>query len=297
MCETIYVSPELENVNIMISFGIIAATIAVLIYQRIHTKVASQYILTQFTCINNIALCFYSCILSLVSLLYGSNYILYETKWLSTTVCAIVRMLVVCLFFMAKFAALLLAVNQLIATKYALRYEPLNARQCRLCLLLGLLVITVSSGLLMLIEESKVRDIYCYPFEVVTFDWKFVSYLIYFAVLLLMLITIFVIHVCIFYHVENSSKRITSTLKFDDIYWRLVGKSIIVIGIESITWIFLLVSAICHNIEDINRQLRTALILVTIYIRTLSLTVNYAIQRCYKTAQSDLCKHCLYVLL
>ena len=170
----------------------------------------------------------------------------------------------------------------MLATKYALRYEPLNRDKCNVCLTLGVLFIIIYSSVFVIIGDASVRDMYCFPFETTDTSWQTILSALYFLVLLVIILIIMNIHFHIIRHVRRSSRRVSSTLNVGGMLTKLKTNSCITVSIEFLTWVMFLVSAVCHNIASIDSQLRLAFILVALYTASSFHALKYLVQHIEK---------------
>ena len=274
----------LGNVYVLIMCIIIATcvclvNIAAIIFQRATTVTRTHHILTQRKFICNILLTLYCFVLFAVSFLYGENYILYETNWLHrNSLCNLLRLYVTVVYFMGVSIALLKAVNQLIATKYALNCQPLTVKQCNTFIIIAILLMILGGSLIFFWDNTSVRDIYCFPLEVTYPGWKLVFYVIYFSLMFLMIVAITIIYGFITRHVVQSSKNVTSTANLKENYRKLLRNISETVFHEFVTLLLYFIAAICNSVDGIDVRLRLTIILSAVFIVSSLHPFNYITQ-------------------
>ena len=280
MCTSIFDNFYALIICIIIATCVCSVNIAAIFFQRAKIVQRSHFILIQRKFICNILLTLYCFVLFAVSFLYDENYILYETQWLYRyNLCNLLRLYVTGIFMMSVYLALLKAVNQLIATKYALKYQPLTVKQCNTLLIIAILLMILGGSLIFFLDNTSVRDIYCFPLEVTKPGWKLAFYVVLFSLMFLMIIVITIIYINIARHVVKSSKNITSTANFKMNYRKLVGNISQMVFYESVTFVLYFMAAICNSIVGIDVELRLTFILTTIFIVSSLHPVNYFIPK------------------
>ena len=276
MCKTIFEDIRLEIVSIIIALAVCLLNVAAITFQRTAKDHRILYILTKKRFICNILLTLFCFSLLTVSLLYGDDYILYETGWITNNkACSCLRYYIMSVILICTSIALLIAVNQFIATKYALKYQPLTSTQCNACLTIELMLIVIGIVALVVVDEPLSRDIYCFPFEIIIDNWKLYMYSTYFFILLIMIIAVLSIHAGIISHVHKSAKNISSTLNHDKTLHRLLSNACVTVSIELFTWLMMLIAAVCHNTESFGKQLRLSMLLIAIYAHSSVHAINY----------------------
>ena len=283
LCKTIFEDIQLEIVSLIIAAMACLLNFAAIILQINATEYKAHFTLTKKQFISNIALAlYYYCLLS-VSLHYRNDYISYETQWISNNIfCSLLRCYILCTIFVSKTIGLLIAVNQLIATKYALERDPLTSAQCNVCILLALMLMTVYSTILMLFDKSRYRDLYCFPFYVSSLNWKATMYLLYFVTLLIFIIAIITVYILIIVHVKWSNRNVSSTINFEVTLQKIRSNMLLTVSIELFTFVVLVIAAIVHNMDSINSQLQLFTILMAIFIQSTMNALHYFTRGCVK---------------
>ena len=179
---------------------------------------------------------------------------------------------------MGNLLALLKAINQLIATRYALKYQPLTVKQCNACIVVGLLIMAAGGSVMFLLDNSSARDVYCFPLEATISGWKLAFYSLYFVGMLLIIVFITAIYVLIANHVRRSNTRITSTINFETNYRNLIRNTSLTVFMECLTLTMYFIAAVCHTINSIDRQYRMFLIMAAIFVGSSLHPVHYLIQ-------------------
>ena len=276
LCKTIFKNIKLEIFSLIIAIIACVLNIAAITSQENATEYKAHYTLTKKRFISNISLAVYYYSLLSVSLLYRNNYIFYETQWISNNIfCSLLRCYILSTIFVSKTIGLLIAVNQLIATKYALKFDPLTSLQCNVCIILALMLMAVYSTILMVFDKSLHRDLYCFPFYINSLNWKAAMYFIYFMTLLLFVLAIMIIYIRIIAHVKLSHKNVSSTMNFDATLRRIRNNMCLTVLIELFTSIVLVIAAIIHNTDGINSRVQLFSILSTIYLQSSINAVHY----------------------
>ena len=282
MCKPLFESMTVHIISIFVGVCVCFVNIAAIVFQRAEAVQKTHNIVTRKKYACNILLTMNCFVLFVVAFVYGKDYIRYETRWIKKNMCSILRLYVAGVFCMGYLLALLQAINQLIATKYALQYRPLTATQCNTLIVFAIFVLTSFICIVFLLDNSSVRDIYCFPLEVTNPSWHLLFYLVYFVLMLFIIFAIITIYVLIAKHAKKSNSRVNSTVNFQATYCSLLRNTSITVMMELLTVMLYFIAAICHTNDSINGQIRLILILIAIFVNSSLYPVNYFAQEGWK---------------
>ena len=211
--------------NIVLNF----ANIILLQKRNLHR---SQIIVLEHLSFTNILPALYLLVVCIASSLYSNDYIYIHTKWLDSYVCNFLYSLPSAGYTFSRCCAFLIVLDQLLATKFALKHRRISTLQ-----LLGILYSYMLIGIIWHILKSLYMDITndnCYPFSVGPSD----SVLAWADRVQVIVISMFVIisTSCMYYAivrtVQKSSAKIRSTRRSNNTVASIVQHAVGIVGIE-----------------------------------------------------------------
>ena len=211
----------------------------------------SHKILCKHLCFTNILPAVYLLLICIVSLLYNNSYIYIHTKWLDSYLCNILYSLPSVGYTFSRCCVFLIVLDQLLATKFALK-----KRRMRIFQLLGILYLYMFLVIVWHILRTLYMDITihnCYPFSVGLSD----SLLVWLGRVEVMVISMFVIISTSFMYytivrtVQKSSCRIRSSRRGSKAVASIIQHALGIVGIEVLNLIcvalLLLITSYWYN--------------------------------------------------
>ena len=223
-----------------VTFLSLMLNIAVILYRsRSYTHTSHDLLVQLLACVD-IMCCFYLLSLLYSHHTYGDKFILNITQWTYSLTCVACRLFASVSFSMTRYITLIIVINQMIQTKYALKLKKINRLTTILLAMAGLLVAIAQAVSLERFTENH-DSMLCSPFTVsinLTYILRVWLLSLFFVVTLICQFVIMLCSVAIIKHVIVSSKKVQINRK--EIVDILILRTVLFTLTMTIQWVAML---------------------------------------------------------
>ena len=275
-CPNILNNPRLENFYIATAIVLLLVIAIGVTFQRESSKLHSHVMLVNHVCVVDCLFLVFILVLSVMSIIFRNNFMYVQVKWNTSFVCSIMQLLIICGVLLSKFTVLLIAINHLIVTKYALQNTQVFFSANRIVFILSILW---SIGLVVSLVNFIRGDLNTGACLIFVTPSTSIMYNVGFALIIGLLFVVTVSIMIIYYQltkfVKLSAEKTRSTQNKSAVYNKLVH-NVIRIGLnETATFIGTLYVSL--RTYDTSISGIDILVVVIVYIFAMLHFVNYIV--------------------